>query len=64
MIDKDTLRIARRTAERNGYTVLPPRDQDERDLSRFRDRQRERENLRARREDDEDVEPAPRFKPY
>lgn len=29
MIDKDTLRIARRTAERNGYTVLPPRDRDE-----------------------------------
>lgn len=53
MIDKDTLRIARRTVERNGYTVLPPRDQDERELDRFRNRQRvERDYNRF--EDDDD----------
>ena len=39
MIDRDEIRIARRTAERNGYTVLPPREDDERDLNRFRQRQ-------------------------
>ena len=49
MIDKDELRIARRTAERNGYTVLPPREDDERDLDRFRQRQREREDARTGR---------------
>ena len=38
MIDRDTLRTARRTVERNGYTVLPPRDKDERDLNRYRTR--------------------------
>ena len=65
MIDKETLRIARRTAERNGYTVLPPRDQDERDLNRFRDRQRERDSYRSSRFDDNDDEDmrTPRFKP-
>lgn len=60
MIDKDTLRIARRTVERNGYTVLPPRDQDERELDRFRNRQRvERDYNRFDREDDRQS----RFKP-
>ena len=63
MIDKETLRIARRTAERNGYTVLPPRDQDERDLNRFRDRQRERDVRSSRFEDDDDDMRTPRFKP-
>lgn len=75
MIDRDTLRTARRTVERNGYTVLPPRDKDEKDLSRFRTRREvEREDREARpapraryREDEEDVEPArtrptPRFR--
>jgi hypothetical protein len=38
MIDKDTIRTARRTVERNGYSVLPPRESDERDLNRFRTR--------------------------
>ena len=51
MIDKDTLRIARRTVERNGYTVLPPRESDERDLDRFRNR---REWARQSNDDDED----------
>lgn len=63
MIDKETLRIARRTAERNGYTVLPPRDQDERDLNRFRDRQRERDSYRSSRFDDDDDTRTTRFKP-
>lgn len=63
MIDKETLRIARRTAERNGYTVLPPRDQDERDLNRFRDRQRERDSFSSSRFDDDDDMRTPRFKP-
>lgn len=63
MIDKETLRIARRTAERNGYTVLPPRDQDERDLNRFRDRQRERDSFRSSRFDDDNDMRTPRFKP-
>lgn len=63
MIDKETLRIARRTAERNGYTVLPPRDQDERDLNRFRDRQRERDSFRSSRFDDDDDMRTTRFKP-
>lgn len=49
MIDRDELRIARRTAERNGYTVLPPREDDERDLDRFRQRQQEREEYRSSR---------------
>lgn len=49
MIDRDELRIARRTAERNGYTVLPPREDDERDLDRFRQRQRERDDARSGR---------------
>lgn len=45
MIDRDTLRTARRTVERNGYTVLPPRDKDERDLNRYRtSREVKREN--------------------
>lgn len=56
MIDKDTLRVARRTVERNGYTVLPPRENDERDLDRFRSR---RELARqANEDDDEDYRPA------
>jgi hypothetical protein len=56
MIDKDTLRVARRTVERNGYTVLPPRESDERDLDRFRSR---REFARqANEDDDEDYRPA------
>lgn len=55
MIDKDTLRVARRTVERNGYTVLPPRESDERDLDRFRSR---REFARQANEDDEDYRPA------
>ena len=49
MIDRDEIRIARRTAERNGYTVLPPREDDERDLNRFRQRQQEREDYRSSR---------------
>lgn len=55
MIDKDTLRIARRTVERNGYTVLPPRESDERDLDRFRNR---REWARPANDDDEDYRPS------
>ena len=55
MIDKDTLRVARRTVERNGYTVLPPRESDERDLDRFRSR---REFARQVNDDDEDYRPA------
>ena len=72
MIDRDEIRIARRTAERNGYTVLPPREDDERDLNRFRQRQHEREDYRSSRpvpsrrfrdevEDYED-EPKPSFR--
>lgn len=69
MIDKETLRTARRTVERNGYTVLPPRDRDERDLDRFRTRREvEREDRDSRpapryREVVRDEEPARRFKP-
>ena len=71
MIDKDTLRTARRTVERNGYTVLPPRDRDERDLDRFRTRREvEREDRETRpapryREvvRDEDEKPVRKFKP-
>jgi len=56
MIDKDTLRVARRTVERNGYTVLPPRESDERDLDRFRSR---RELARQANEDDDDEDYRP-----
>lgn len=59
MIDRDTLRTARRTVERNGFTVLPPRDRDERDLNRFRTRRE------VEKEDNEDYRPtrqAPRFR--
>ena len=71
MIDKDTLRTARRTVERNGYTVLPPRDRDERDLDRFRTRREvtreDRDSRPAPRPRYRDVvrdeEPARRFKP-
>ena len=71
MIDKDTLRTARRTVERNGYTVLPPRDRDEKDLNRFRTRREvEREDREARpaarprfRDTVENDEPPRRFKP-
>ena len=69
MIDKETLRTARRTVERNGYTVLPPRDRDERDLDRFRTRREvEREDRDSRpapryRDVVRDEEPARRFKP-
>lgn len=71
MIDKDTLRTARRTVERNGYTVLPPRDRDERDLDRFRTRREvtreDRESRPAPRPRYRDVvrdeEPVSRFKP-
>ena len=57
MIDKDTLRTARRTVERNGYTVLPPREKDERALNRFRTRRE------VEREDREDrPAPRPRFR--
>lgn len=64
MIDKDTLRTARRTVERNGFTVLPPRENDERALNRFRTR---REVQREEREDLEDrparpARPAPRYR--
>lgn len=59
MIDKDTLRIARRTVERNGYTVLPPRDRDERDLSRFRTR---REVEKEGKDDYRPTRQAPRFR--
>lgn len=52
MIDKDTLRIARRTVERNGYTVLPPREQDERELDRFRNRQRVERDYNRFEDDD------------
>ena len=62
MIDRDEMRIARRTVERNGYTVLPPRRDDERELNRYRLRQRERETLRNRREDDINDRQS-RFKP-
>ena len=55
MIDKDTLRIARRTVERNGYTVSPPRESDERDLDRFRNR---REWAHQANDDDEDYRPS------
>lgn len=59
MIDRDTLRTARRTVERNGYTVLPPRDRDERDLNRYRTRREvEKEDNRDYRQ----ARPAPRFR--
>lgn len=58
MIDRDTLRTARRTVERNGFTVLPPRDRDERELNRFRTRREvEREDRDSRPN-----RPAPRFR--
>ena len=59
MIDRDTLRTARRTVERNGYTVLPPRDKDERDLNRYRTRRE------VKRENNDGYRPtrqAPRFR--
>lgn len=59
MIDRDTLRTARRTVERNGYTVLPPRDRDERDLNRFRTR---REVEKEGNEDYRPTRSAPRFR--
>lgn len=59
MIDKDTLRTARRTVERNGYTVLPPRDRDEKDLNRFRTR---REVEREGNEDYRPTRTVPRFR--
>ena len=59
MIDRDTLRTARRTVERNGYTVLPPRDKDERDLNRYRTRREvEKDNNRDYRP----VRQTPRFR--
>lgn len=59
MIDRDTLRTARRTVERNGYTVLPPRDKDERDLNRYRTRREvEKDDNRNYRP----VRPTPRFR--
>lgn len=58
MIDRDTLRTARRTVERNGYTVLPPREKDEKELNRFRTRREvEREDREERR-----PRPTPRFR--
>lgn len=59
MIDRDTLRTARRTVERNGFTVLPPRDRDERDLNRFRTR---REVEKEGNEDYRPTRTAPRFR--
>ena len=59
MIDRDTLRTARRTVERNGFTVLPPRDRDERDLNRFRTR---REVEKDGNEDYRPTRQAPRFR--
>ncbi len=59
MIDRDTLRTARRTVERNGFTVLPPRDRDERDLNRFRTR---REVEKEGNEDYRPARQAPRFR--
>ena len=59
MIDRDTLRTARRTVERNGYTVLPPRDRDERDLNRYRTR---REVEKEDNRDYRPARPAPRFR--
>ena len=51
MIDKETLRTARRTVERNGYTVLPPREREESDFIRFRNRRDfERDERFSRRE--------------
>lgn len=59
MIDRDTLRTARRTVERNGYTVLPPRDKDERDLNRYRTRREvEKDDNRNYRP----ARPTPRFR--
>ena len=59
MIDRDTLRTARRTVERNGYTVLPPRDKDESDLNRYRTR---REVEKEDNRDYRPARPAPRFR--
>ena len=59
MIDRDTLRTARRTVERNGFTVLPPRDKDERDLNRYRTR---REVEKEDNRDYRPARPAPRFR--
>lgn len=59
MIDRDEMRIARRTVERNGYTVIPPREKDEEDLNRFRDRRSSRDVVRQRprfRDDDDDLD--------
>jgi hypothetical protein len=58
MIDRDTLRTARRTVERNGFTVLPPRDRDERDLNRFRTRR----DVENEDRDSRPTRPAPRFR--
>lgn len=64
MIDRDEMRIARRTVERNGYTVLPPREKDEEDLSRYRSRRdMERRPARPVRKEDDYEESQPRFKP-
>lgn len=65
MIDRDEMRIARRTVERNGYTVLPPREKDEEDLTRYRTRRDiERRPIRTFHDEDDDYEERqPRFKP-
>lgn len=64
MIDRDEMRIARRTVERNGYTVLPPREKDEEDLSRYRSRREdERRPVRSVRSEEDYEERQPRFKP-
>lgn len=64
MIDRDEMRIARRTVERNGYTVLPPRERDEEDLSRYRTRRdMERRPARPIHDEDDYEERQPRFKP-
>lgn len=65
MIDRDEMRIARRTVERNGYTVLPPREKDEEDLTRYRSRRdMERRPVRPVHDEDDDYEERqPRFKP-
>lgn len=59
MIDRDTLRTARRTVERNGYTVLPPRDKDERDLNRYRTRREVEKDVNR---DYRPVRQTPRFR--
>ena len=55
MIDRETLRTARRTVERNGYTVLPPKEREEKDLNRFRTR-------REVEREDRSYRPAPRYR--